>query len=897
MLGVIFAMGMAACVVGAALLGGSGGATAHAAAIHPAVLADLQAAPDGQTTFFVLLAEQPSLAPAERIDDWRAKGRWVFDTLQAAARRSQAPVRRSLAAPTLARHISHWQEFWIVNALLVRGDAQAVEILARQPGVARILPQVKLEPPEIIAAQAPAGQSPSALEWNIHQINADDVWALGYRGEGMVVANVDTGVDYTHPALVRQYRGNQGSGGSGPFSHNYNWFDPFWGTTAPQALPWPASGGAASSHGTHVMGIEVGSDGGRNEVGVAPNARWIASFGCCPDNETLLEALQWMLAPTHLDGSQPDPDLRPHTLENSWGGPGGSLIFGQAMAALKAAGVFVVASAGNNGSACGSLGSPGDNPAVFSVGASNAADRIASFSARGPDPFSRDTGPDLVTPGDAIRSTVPGNRYSVMSGTSMAGPHVAGAVALLWQANPALVGRVDYTAELLRQTAQPVFTAGQTCGNVDSGTTHPNNSAGWGRLDVLRAVQVAGNGRSRLSIRVTDEAGVPLPRATATLHRPDPELGTVTLVGTAGDEGRFDFLVAPGPVTVTVELFGYEPATISTTVSYLHIFPLAESNLQPGAAAAAIRSQATPIQLRAASRVLGIALRPAAQMAVDGIVHEAGSTDKRLAARVSLPGAPLPAVETDCTGAFSLTLPAGSHELLVEATGYESRRIPLAAQSAVTATIALTPTWDYLVADSRSGDVVFQWIDATGGQRYDLDDDDSQWFMLPAAKTFTFYGRDFSDLYLTSNGLLTFGEPFDRFHGVIPYEGQPNNAIYAYAEDLNPAANRDYNTGYDNGIYTHYDAQGGRLIVQYNEVEHWSRGNPETFEAILHLATGQITLQYQQVSWPDYATVGVEDATGLRGIPYSYANSADLQAELAVRFTPVFGQPGSTCRQ
>ena len=78
-------------------------------------------------------------------------------------------------------------------------------------------------------------------------------------------------------------------------------------------------------------------------------------------------------------------------------------------------------------------------------------------------------------------------------------------------------------------------------------------------------------------------------------------------------------------------------------------------------------------------------------------------------------------------------------------------------------------------------------------------------------------------------------------------------------------------------------------------MEHWPYGNPETFQVILDLASGAITMQYQQVSWPDFTTVGLEDSAGRRGISYSYANSANLRPGLAVRFTPIFGQPGQTC--
>ena len=537
---------------------------AAAAPVHPAVTASLQDADDGRATFFVLLAEQADLSPAYAIKDWTERGQWVVDALQMAADSAQSPLLRALQAPAIRGHVAQVRPFWIVNTIAVYGDQQAVDLLARQPGVAQILPEVKLELPEVVV-ETPS-QAPDTVEWNIAKINADDVWALGYTGAGIVAANVDTGVDYTHPALVSKYRGNQGTGASGPFDHNYNWFDPYWDTTSPHALPWQAGGTVPSGHGTHVMGTMVGS-AGTYQIGVAPDAEWIATFGCCPDNTTLLAALQWHLAPTRLDGSSPNPALRAHTLQNSWGGPGGSSIYAQAMGSLKASGMFVSASAGNNGPSCGTLGSPGDLASVFNVGGTGRDDRIYTYSARGPNSFSGQAGPALVAPGVDVRSSVPGGFYQEYTGTSMAGPHVAGAVALLWQANPELVGQVDYTAELLRKTATPFPVPGESCGGVDSGSARPNNTSGWGQIDILRAVQLAGNGQSKVVVQVRDGAAQPLAGVSLTLRRTLPDLGEVILDGVTDSAGRFEYLVAPGDAAIEASLFGYaSPVPVNVTV-------------------------------------------------------------------------------------------------------------------------------------------------------------------------------------------------------------------------------------------------------------------------------------------------------------------------------------------
>ena len=861
-------------------------AVAAAAPIHPAVIASMQGTGDGRATFFVLLAEQADLSPAYAITDWGARGQWVVDALQAAADSSQAPLLRALESPSVRGHVAQARPFWIVNTIAVYGDRQAADFLARQPGVAQILPEVKLELPEVLVEEP--SDSPETVEWNIAKINADDVWALGYTGAGMVVANLDTGVDYTHPALVSKYRGNLGTGASGPFDHNYNWYDPYWNTTFPQALPWQAGGTVPSGHGTHVMGTMVGS-AGANQIGVAPDAQWIATFGCCPDNVTLLAALQWHLAPTRLDGSSPNPALRAHALQNSWGGSGGSSIYAQAMAALKASGMFVSASAGNNGPSCGTLTSPGDLGSVFSVGGTRSDDMIYAYSSRGPNPFSSQTGPDLVAPGVGVRSSVPGGYYQEYTGTSMAGPHVVGAVALLWQANPALVGQVDYTAELLRQTSTPFPVQGESCGGLDSGAARPNNTSGWGQLDVLRAVQLAGNGQSKVVVQVRDGAAHPLANANLTLSRTLPGIGEVTLNGATDSAGRFEFLVAPGPAMIQATLFGYSsPNPLNVTVGSGGSTVTITLQQLPNRSVSGLVVEQLPNWLFLPSIVAGGQGVKSPQGIIN--IHKP-ATLKGLDARITVVGTALLPVTTDCNGAFSLTLPAGVHTLLVEATGYRSQHVILDTTSGVQRTVYLSPVWDYSVADSRSGGVSFQWIDATPGTRYALGDESYQMVTLPGSVSLDYYGQQYSQFFIGSNGFVSFGQPYTGLQGIIPFEGAPNNAIYALGDDLNPTAGTP---GNDNGIYVR--TVGNKTVVQYNQVEHWPAGDPETFQVILDTVTDQITLQYQQVSSPDFTTVGVENAAGDRGISWSYANSGNIQPGLAVRFTPVYGQAGVSCQ-
>ncbi|HEY53072.1 MAG TPA: S8 family serine peptidase, partial [Caldilineae bacterium] len=507
----LFALGVALFIFSALFLLRVEAFTANAAAIDPAVYADLDASTDGQATYILYFREQADLSEAEHIDDWVERGRFVYERLRTTAARSQRAVQAKHALGVIPGQVTEFQPFWIANVVVVRGDREALDYLARQPHVARVLPEMKYDPPEPpVALDQPAGSvAATGVEWGVAQINAEAVWTAPYnsRGAGIVIGMIDTGVQWDHPALMAHYRGWDAN--AGRVDHNYNWFNP-----EPENTCDDAATGTCDwhGHGTHTTGTTVGGDGGDNQIGVAPDAKWIHALGCCPSNEAGLRTMQWMLAPTDLQGRNPDPALRPHVINNSWGGPGGSLIFQDIMAVLKAAGTMVVFSAGNSGSACGTLGSPSDNPAAFSVGATDRWNSVTGFSSRGPNPFSGKTGPEITAPGSQIRSSYPGSAYRLSSGTSMAAPHVTGAVALLLSVEPDLIGKVDQIEELLRRTAVPLVSS-QTCDGV-AGSEIPNNAYGWGRIDVAAAAGMIWQAGTYVGNIRDVETGLPVPGAT-----------------------------------------------------------------------------------------------------------------------------------------------------------------------------------------------------------------------------------------------------------------------------------------------------------------------------------------------------------------------------------------------
>jgi len=383
------------------------------------------------------------------------------------------------------------RSYWIGNVIAVDGDLDAAVALALPPEVQTIAPNrvVTLSFPEVEATPL---QAPT-IAWGVDRIDAERVWQeWGLTGEGIVVANMDSGVDWTHPDLQPKYRGYNAANPAASV-HDYHWFDATG--TYPDA-PGPRDATAnyvPKVHGTHVMGTMVGSSpSGANVVGVAPGARWIAvkvfdDSGRATD-ERIIAGFQWLLAPTDLDGLRPDPARAPDVVCNSWGDSDGSVLtFADEIAALRAAGIIAVFAAGNSGSGVATIDAPASYTNTLAIGSTASDDVIASTSSRGPSPWGQ-TKPDVAAPGVGIVSTAPGGGYATLSGTSMATPHAAGAIALMLQADRAAFGvpttTITTTESILRETA------------VDLGAPGPDNDYGHGRVDARAAVAaVRGMGR------------------------------------------------------------------------------------------------------------------------------------------------------------------------------------------------------------------------------------------------------------------------------------------------------------------------------------------------------------------------------------------------------------------
>ena len=334
--------------------------------------------------------------------------------------------------------------------------------IAARPDVASVTPdEIPIVPAAIEVPAAPASASaPSsaAPESNLSKVNAPAMWALGYTGQGVVVANLDSGVDIAHPDLSGRWRGGTNS-----------WFDPYG---QHPSVPTDLSG-----HGTATMAVIVGGDAGGTSIGMAPGATWIAAR-IFNDSGTatataIHAAFQWVLDPDDNPATADAPEV----VNNSWayGTPGCNLAFQPDLQALLSAGIVPVFAAGNYGPGASTSVSPANYPEALAVGGTKATDAIDGTSSRGPSACGEtsSTYPELVAPGVNIHTADLFGLYQAATGTSMAAPHVAGALALLLSAHPGL--------------SASSLAAALTGSAIDRGTAGPDNTYGYGRLDVLAA--------------------------------------------------------------------------------------------------------------------------------------------------------------------------------------------------------------------------------------------------------------------------------------------------------------------------------------------------------------------------------------------------------------------------
>lgn len=477
----------------------------------------LQQTADGkQAEFLIVLADQADLSGAKALRTKGEKGQYVRDALWNKKQTTQGPLLQWLRE----RNIEH-RAFYIVNSIWAKANFNVVQALAARPDVLRIEGNPKIRNiPDPLPVEETSSQpnTPTAIEQGITYSHAPLVWALGYTGQGIVVGGLDTGIRWTHNALKNHYRGWNGT----TADHNFNWHDAIHtgGGICGADSPQPCDD---SGHGTHTIGTAVGDDGGSNQIGMAPGAKFI---GCRNMDQGVgtparyMECFEFCLAPYPIGGNpgQGDPSKAPDVTNNSWGCPPsegcspGTLQ--AAVEAQRAAGIMTVVSAGNAGSGCSTVSTPAAiYDASYSIGAlNNGTDSIAGFSSRGPvtvDGSGR-LKPDLCAPGTNVRSSLNGSdsSYGPLSGTSMSGPHVAGAVALLFSVQAPVRHNQTLAENILNKTAVHILS-----GTCDGGTpVTPNNTYGHGRLDIKAAADdLEVISAASIKMHASQTFGIPLP--------------------------------------------------------------------------------------------------------------------------------------------------------------------------------------------------------------------------------------------------------------------------------------------------------------------------------------------------------------------------------------------------
>ncbi|MGM5473300.1 S8 family serine peptidase [Bacillus pumilus] len=629
---------------------------------------------DDQVTFLIKMKEQTNtkkvakeaVSKAKKQKLTAAKTQYtkrsaVVSELRATSEETQQALLTYLQKEKKKKQVKEIHSYYIVNGLAVTGTKEVMERVAAFPEVDQVLPNETRQihrPVDLKTKQKKQMKAVDGVEWNISQIHAPDAWALGYDGTGTVVASIDTGVEWDHPALKEKYRGFDPAHPNEP-THEFNWYDATTGSEAPYD---------DLEHGTHVTGTMVGSEpDGKNQIGVAPGAKWIAVKAFSEDGGTdadLLDAGEWILAPKD-DAGNPHPEKAPDVVNNSWGGgPGLDDWYKDVVNAWRAADIFPEFSAGNtdlfNPGGEGSIANPANYQEAFATGATDQNNQLGSFSLQGPSPYGV-MKPDIAAPGVNIRSSIPGKGYEDgWNGTSMAGPHVSAVVALLRQAQSDL--SVEQIEQILIDTAKPL--------TDQQFPESPNNGYGAGLVDAREAITALTDGIGMVEGQVTnedvhlDEMKIPdqtMPEKNKAVHPHKKEKNLTTPFikalpmkaeisvlesgkSTYTDEatGRYQLPHSAGEFTVKAEAYGFESRTQTVHISSNET---AEANF---------------------------ALQPLKKRTISGTIANETTGEKVKGATVYLvEDAKIKPVKTNESGEFSIEALSGVYTVKVFAKGFK----------------------------------------------------------------------------------------------------------------------------------------------------------------------------------------------------------------------------------
>jgi hypothetical protein len=761
------------------------------APVARAVLKEL--AGDKKGAFWVILDRKADLSGAATLKDKKAKGAFVYDALTHEAASSQGGLRQLLTQEKAA-----FTPFWITNAIRVVGDRDLVDQVAARPEVARIEAEQAPAPQQSpltskVARSAAPTESDDGIEWNIKQVGADKAWNdFKVRGEGIVVATDDLGVQFKHPALVSNYRGLRSNG---TFDHNYNWVS---NNIDCSYFPCDVNG-----HGSNVTGIAVGDDKAANRhIGVAPGARWIAA-GNFQSEALRLKAGQWMLAPTDLLGNNPRPDLAPDVVNNSWTNTTKpSSFYSDVIDAWISAGIFPVFSSGNKAKDgnCGSAEWPASLSNAYSVANTTRTGEVNLSSGRGSG--DGELKPDIAAPGTDILSASSPADYAKDTGTSQAAPHVAGAVALLWSYAPQLQGDVAATRKILDESAKDIDDT--KCG----GTAADNNVAGQGFLDIPAALRLAphdGLGGLTGQLRASGSA-----KAVAD--------ATVTLVGPRNKDllsdasGDFELeRMLPGTYSYRIDAFGYRTSTGSVEVK-----------------------KGSPTALNTTLEALPSATLRGTVRSSEGVVSGATVTVPNTSAQV----------RTDETGHYQISLPVGEQKLLVQSPSRCAQPVnqDVTVASDSTLDVDLPPLTDGGYGYTCTAPIVgYQ----AGTTKLDLTGSKGTSSQVELPFPVSVFGERSSTAWISTDGVVAFSGPPTPISSDLlqaPIQLKSNQVIYPFWSLL----------GVDSqaGIYT--ATSPDQIVIEWRNVQVLAPGSRESVGRIsvslLIRPDGTYTFNYRDVA-------------------------------------------------
>jgi len=799
----------------------------------------------------------------------------VITALKQNAENTQNGLKEYFLQKSETAEVYTYEAFWISNMFAIEARSSVIYELMNRLDVAELDLDalLELDRPEKGPENVDGTES---VEPGLRIINAHLLWAQGITGQGRLVMDIDTGVYPNHPALNYKWRGNH-------VPSNQAWFDPA-GTTTPSDC---------DGHGSHTMGIMVGrSQTTFDTVGVAPDAEWIAAKTICssPHTSNSVAAFQWSIDP---DGNPLTIDDMPDAINNSWYDPDVtnecSGIYKTTLDAVEAAGIAVIFSAGNNGPGTSTITKPKNintnNVNVMCTAAIDGAlyiggntNPIASFSSRGPS-LCGGTGsllikPEVSAPGVNVRSSGTSTGYNLLSGTSMAAPHVAGAVALLKQFAPNLTGK--QILEALYNTA------------VDLGAAGEDNNYGNGLINVYAAFLSLGTPDSTAPDPITDlSAGSPTSNAL-TLQWTVPYDSSMN--GVTG----FDIRYSTAPINDSTSFYNATqlpfttlPDTTGGTETYLvdglnfatqYYFSIKSrdvwgnwsplSNSANGTTLAAPQISVTPVSLHHI-------LNPMDVVKDTVTISNISSNPSTLDFTVTLDNNTFPEgiISTRLLPKYNALADATENSLKDKVSDIKGLSI-----------------------DGSGGPDLFgyKWKDSNepNGPQYVWTDistnpnavavtfpngtlDDGWTNAIPIGFPMNFYGVDYSNVYLSTNGFLSFTPLSNATYSnaQIPNTSVPNNMIAMFWDDLD---------GRTQGT-VHRLLDGNKFYIQFKNWQKYNATGSLTFQVVLN-QNGRITVYYNNMAADlTSATVGIENTAGNDGLQVAY-NSSYVANNLALEF-------------